>query len=79
MYKMIPTELPAHWHKPYRCQAILEEFLKMNTPAVTLDIGNEWKSPKSAYNSLWKSAKRFGYPVLVRTVQGKVYLIRIGD
>lgn len=79
MYKMTPTELPANWHKPHKNQAMLEEFLKMNTPAVKLDIGNEWNSPRSAYNSLWKSAKRFGYPVQVRTLQGEVYLIRIGD
>lgn len=78
MYKMIPTELPPSWHKPYRCQAILEEFLKMNTPAIKLDIGNEWKTPRSAYNSLWKSAKRFGYPVRVSMAHGEVYLIRIG-
>lgn len=79
MYKMIPTELPPNWHRPYRCQAILEEFLKMDTPVIKLDVGNEWTTPKSAYNSLRSSAKRFGYPLQVRMVHGEVYLIRIGD
>lgn len=79
MYKMIPTEVPKNWYRPSKCQAVLQEFLKMNTPAIKLDVGNEWKSQKSAYNSLWSSAKRFGYPVQVRRVHGEVYLIRIGD
>ena len=79
MYKMTPTEVPPCRHKPYRCQAIFEEFLKMNTPVIKLDVGNEWKNQKSAYSSLWAAAKRFGYPVQVSMVHGEVYLIRIGD
>lgn len=79
MYKMTPTEVPVKWQRPCKCQAVLREFLKMNTPAIKLDVGNEWRNPKSAYSSLRESARRFGYPVEVRMVHGEVYFIRIGD
>lgn len=79
MYMMTYSEIPSNWHRPYKCQGVLEEFLSMHTKAVKLDVGDEWKDPKSAYGSLSKAAKRFGYPVQVRLVRGEVYLIRIGD
>ena len=79
MYMLTYSEIPNNWHRPYKCQGVLEEFLSMHTPAVKLDIGDEWKNQKSAYSVLWKAAKRFGYPVKVRMVRGEVYLIRIGD
>lgn len=61
----------------YKLQAKLTEFMQTNIKQaqVMFDEG-EYVSASSAGASLWKSVKRFGFPIDVRRRGDKVYLIR---
>lgn len=62
---------------PHKLQGELEEFMNMNVEAAEVSfIANEYKSTNSCYSSLYKSIKRFGYPIQVVVRDGKLYLIR---
>lgn len=73
------TEYPRKNGKGFRCknQARLEEFMNMNIKAAIAEFDeNEYSSLKSARESLYKSAQRFGYPIDLRQDGDKLYFVR---
>lgn len=67
-------------HKAYRrtaVQANLDRFMDMDCSAVRCVLSpNEYKSAGSARMTYSKAAKRLGYPVVARVINGELYLIK---
>ena len=54
-----------------------DEFMATEAKVARIDLDEgDYKSTKSAYQGFEKAAKRLGLPVKVRTIDGKIYLIR---
>lgn len=63
--------------KMMKLQAELEEFVAMNIPIARVSgWDKQYKTIKSAYESLRKAAIRWSLPIDVTTRKGEVYFIR---
>ena len=64
------------WARKTKLQAMLEEFIAMDTPCVKVNFGaNEYKSPSSAAASLYQTAKNLNLnSIKVRIIKGQVYI-----
>lgn len=62
--------------KKTKLQAILEEFIAMQTPCVKVDFSsNEYCSPSSASAAFHQAIKRMNVALNVRVIDGQLYLI----
>lgn len=57
-------------------QAQLEEFMKMDAIAVTVDHMNHYKTPRGCVEALRTAIKRGGFPIIVTQRSGEIYLIK---
>lgn len=74
-YKKI-DKVPIFKKRRNDLRSFFESFLEKKIPWVeVLYAPGEYKTPRSAYSSLWKSAKKNKYPVAVRYYHQKIYLV----
>lgn len=74
-YKKI-DKVPIFKKRRNDLRSFFESFLEKKIPwAEVIYAPGEYKTPKSAYSSLWESAKKNKYPVAVRYYKGKIYLV----
>lgn len=70
-------ELRKRQRKLGKVQAILVEFMNMDTKVVCLNYGkNEYKSTKNCRETYYQAIKRSGLPIEVHMIKNNVYLIR---
>lgn len=71
-------ELPrAKRNRMSKVEAELKEFMAMNVKVAKVtwtDI--EYKNDRSCYEGLLRCVKKFGFPIIVTTRKGDVFLIR---
>lgn len=63
------------YYKQTKLQAVLEEFIAMNTPVARVD-DHEYKDATACCSTLGVAAKRWTKNVAVRMRGGNVYLVR---
>lgn len=69
--------MPRLTRKPSERQMELLEFMNMNVRCVKVTLApGEFKSINSAQSTLSGCIKKLGIPVVVRSVNGELYLIR---
>lgn len=70
-------ELPEVKRTYHSLQAYIEEFMKMNTKVVLVELKpGEYSSVKVAHTTIWVACRRSGYPVTCSRRNGKIYLVR---
>lgn len=58
-------------------QSYIEEFMKMNTKVVLVELKpGEYSNIQVAHSSIWDACRRSGYPVTCSRRNGKIYLVR---
>ena len=64
-------------YRKTKIQALIEEFVAMNTPCVKLILENgEYKDAKSAISSVYQYCKKMRYNNLkAKTIGGEVYIV----
>ena len=61
----------------YQNKELFRKFIEMNTKEVELDFEVcEYSSARTAYASLRQASKRYGFPVYIAMVDGKIHLVR---
>ena len=77
--KLIPVEsLPKRRATKKDLRPIFEEFSKMDVNCVEVQgILEQYSSLRVAQSTLSKTAKKFGYPVKVHGMNGKIYFEKI--
>lgn len=58
-------------------QAYIEEFMKLNTKVVLVELKpGEYSNIKVAHTTIWGACRKSGYPVTCSRRNGKIYLVR---
>ena len=69
--------MPRLTRKPSERQMELLEFMNMGVQCVKITLApGEYASTNSAHSTLSQCIKKLGIPVVVRTINGELYLIR---
>ena len=65
-------------NQAYKMEAELMEFINMGCKYAEwhVNIPEEYKNLEAAYSTAYGSNKRFGYPIKVHKVNGKIYFER---
>lgn len=67
----------AHYNPKKSLKNYLQEFMKMNIKTALVEFTElEYKSATAAYTCLRKACKRHAFPIDVRMINGKLYLVR---
>lgn len=67
-------EVKRTWHP---LQSYIEEFMKMNTKVVLVELKpGDYSNPKVAQSAICTACRKSGYPITCSRRNGQIYLVR---
>lgn len=77
-FESVSQETVNKLYKPTKLQTVLDEFMRSDDLAVRCMMEpGEYANSNSAQTSYRRAIKRLNYPIVARTINGDLYLIKV--